>query len=51
MEELLKELIKIKEKDENTIQNYFNDLAKYMFSNVTICAGGDNYTFVEIEFY
>jgi len=51
MEKLLNELIKIKEKDENTIQNYFNDLAKYMFSNVTICAGGDNYTFVEIEFY
>lgn len=47
----IKKLEEIKEQNESSIQDYFNNLAKYLFSQLVICAGGDKYTFIEIEFY
>ena len=32
-------------------QDYFDDIAKYIFGNVAICAGGVLYHLAEIEFY
>ena len=32
-------------------QDYFDDIAKYIFGNVAICAGGVLYHLTEIEFY
>jgi len=49
-----KELLnEIKEVGKNgcTIQSYFDKIASFLFRNLQICAGNDNYTFAEIEFY
>lgn len=51
IESFIKELQGIKEKNQNTIQEYFDDLAKKLFNQMKICAGDDTYTFLEIEFY
>lgn len=48
---LIKKLEDIKNKNQRTIQEYLDDLAKYIFGNVQIVAGDDFYTFVEVEFY
>lgn len=51
IESFIKELQGIKEMNQNTIQKYFDDLAKILFNHMKICAGDDTYTFLEIEFY
>jgi hypothetical protein len=45
-------LNKIQEKKKgDDIQQYFADVAKYLFEHVAIEAGGKTFTFAEVEFY
>ena len=48
--ELLNEIKKVG-KNGCTIQSYFDKIASFLFRNLQIRAGNDNYTFAEIEFY
>lgn len=47
----ISKLSEISLKDKNNIQQYFNEVADYLFHNIAIKAGEDNFTFLEIEFY
>ena len=38
-------------KNSDEIQQYFKDVANYLFNRVAISAGADKYTFIEVEFY
>ena len=38
-------------KEIKDFQEYFDDIAKYIFGHVAICAGGVLYHLAEIEFY
>ena len=47
----ISKLSEISLKNKSNIQQYFNEVADYLFHNIAIQAGEDIFTFLEIEFY